>query len=209
MKTTNTTIYMYFHIGRGNLFNNPGTVTFRGECDFQDLIARRSDICTIINEDEDGDPLPDNEWQLIQDASGSTLIKGREAIEAKTGVLDFDGVYDTDYVITADQMGDKELEAAYNTYLNGGYMSDELKDKICTMKGEKRLQGISCFSTNMLVYTQSGLEHIDVDQQAGEFTREQWNDYLCERGFCPLSVEEILHMMEYFSTNETEFFKED
>ena len=209
METNNKPIYMYFHIGRGGQFNNPGTVTFRCECDLQDLIARRSDICSIINEDEDGDILPDSEWKLIQDASGCTLIEGREAIEAKTGVLDFDGQYDTDYVITADKMSDKELDAAYHAYIMEEYMREDLKDTICTLKGEKRAHSFRCFETHMLVDTQNGTETIDVDHKAGKLTREQWNDDLCERGFCPLSVEKILNKMERYGTNETEFFKED
>ena len=207
METNNNPIYMYFHIGRGNMFNNPGTVTFRGECDLQYLIARRSDIVSIISEDEDGNQLPDNAWKLIQDASGHMLLKGREAIEAKTGVLDFDGEYDTDYVITADKMSDKELDAAYHAYIMEEYMSEELKDTICEMKGEKRFHHIKvCYPRYIMVNTQKGTENIDIYKKEGELTRKQWNDDLCERGLCPLTIERILHVIEL---SNTEFFKED
>ena len=211
MTTTNNTeskIYVSFHIGRGGHFNNPGHLTFHGEEDFQDLINRCSDVSMIINEDEEGNTLPDADWQLI-DTGSNVILQGRDEIEAMTGRLEWDTIYDTDYVDTTDNLNDNELDAIWKAYKDEEYMSDELKDFICTEQGFKRAHSIKRYPTNIEVVTQDGTETIDVDQQAGEFTREEWKADLIDREFCPLSVEKILDEMEYYDTNDTDFFKDE
>jgi hypothetical protein len=204
----NEKIYVSFHIGRGGHFNNPGHLTFHGEEDFQQLISRCSDVSMIINEDENGKPLPDEDWQLV-DTGSNVILQGRDEIEAMTGRLEWDTIYDTDYVTTMDDLSEAEEDLIWEAYKNEEYMSDELKDAICTLKEMKRVHSIKCYPANMEVVTQDGVESIDVDQQAGEFTREEWKADLIDKGFCPLSVEKILDRMEFYDTNTTDFFKED
>ena len=214
MKTTiNTnsenTIYASFHIGRGGKFNNPGHLTFRGEEDFQDLLDRCSGSCILINEDENGDTLADEDWR-IEDLGGNVILEGRDEIEAMTGRLEWDGEYNTDYVTTMDDLTEAEEDAIWKAYKDEEYMSDEVKDVICTLKGVQRADGIKRYPANLTVFIQGGGSiHIDTDQMAGEYTRDEWKEDLESRGFCPLSVEKILDKMEYCGTNDTDFFADE
>ena len=209
MKTTNNTekIYVSFHIGRGGHFHNPGFLTFVGEEDFQDLINRCSDVSMITNdEDEEGYALPDEGWELV-DNGGNIILQGRDKIEAKTGCLEWDGIYNTDYVTTTDKLSEKEIEAIWKAYTREEYMSNKLKDTVCTLKGCARVHSIKKYPCNMDVFAQDGCHAFtDINEQAGEFTREEWKENLEEQGFCPLSIEKILDELESYYTEETDFF---
>ena len=202
-------IYVSFHIGRGGHFHNPGHLSFHGEEDFQDLIRRCSDVCMIIDTDENDKPLADEDWKLV-DTGSNVILEGREEIEAMTGRLEWDTIYDTDYVTTTDDLSEAEEDAIWEAYKNEEYMSDELKDAICTLKEMKRVHTIKGYQTNLECFTQDGCETIDFDQQQGEFTREEWKSDLIDKGFCPLSVEKILDYLDSNCyTNTEDFFKED
>ena len=135
MKTNE--IYVSFHVGRGGRYHNPGYVTFVAECDFQELIAKRSDnliLCDTIWDEEKNEEvaLDDEDWQLV-DTGSNVIIKGRNAIEAKKGVLEFDTIYDKDYTITLDECDEKEWDAlryAYEKPLKRFDMSDDLQREI-------------------------------------------------------------------------------
>lgn len=195
--------YISFHIGRGGRFNTAGFLTFTGEEDFQDLLRRCSDTIILVNEDEEGNTLPDSQW-AIEDTGGNVILQGRQEIEAMTGRLEWDTIYDTDYVTTTDDLTAEEVDAIWEAYNDEDFMSDELKDFICSEKGFKRAHSIKCYPANFEVFTQDGFETIDVDQKAGVFTREEWKNELMERGFCPISAERILDKMDDY-----DLFKED
>ena len=134
MKTTDN-IFVSFHKGRGGRFHNAGYITFRGEYDFQKLLQLCSDVLFEVKEtfDEDGNEvaLPENEW-YVHDGTENHLLDGKAEMEAKTGCLDFDGEYDTDYTRTLDECGEKEwdaLETAYNS-TEKHFMSEELIEAI-------------------------------------------------------------------------------
>lgn len=83
-----------FHIGRGGHFNNAGHKTYIGTVNgLSDCFGESS----IIDVDDNGDKLPDNKWQLV-DGGGNVILTGRDKIESETGILDWDGEYDTDIV---------------------------------------------------------------------------------------------------------------
>ena len=201
-------IFVSFHIGRGGHFNNTGHLSFHGEENFQQLIQRCSDVCMIINEDENGKPLADEDWQLV-DTGSNVILQGRDEIEAEKGRLEWDTIYDTDYVETTDNLSDNELECLWNAYLNEEYMSDELKDEICTLKGMKRVHEVKRYPCNLIVSDQTSCTCIDIDQMAGEYSRDEWREDLEQKDFDKLSIEKILDKMEYCANGDTEFFKED
>lgn len=201
-------IYVSFHVGRGGHFHNPGHLSFHGEEDFQQLIGRCSDQCMIIDTDENDQPLPDEEWKLV-DTGSNVILEGREEIEALTGKLEWDTIYDTDYVTTTDNLSESEIECIWEAYLVEEYMSDELKDAICTLKGKKRANEIKRYPTNLIVGDQQACTQIDIDGAAGEYSRDEWREDLSERGFDKLSIEKILEKMEFCGTNDKEFFSED
>lgn len=136
MKTYNE-IYVSFHVGRGGRFHNPGHITFIAECDFQELIVNRSSDLFLCNTtwDEDKDEeveLAPEDWKLV-DTGSNVILRGRKAIEAKKGVLEFDTIYDKDYTITLDECDEKEWDAlryAYEKPLERYGMSEDLQREI-------------------------------------------------------------------------------
>lgn len=196
MKTKN---YISFHIGRGGSFNNQGHLSFSGEEDFQDLIRRCSDKCLIvdstIDENNNEIQLPDNKWHL-DDLGSNVILEGRDKIEALTGILDWDGDYNTDYVTTTDNLSQKELDTLYKAYLAEEWMSDELKDEICNKMGLERVKNIKSYQTSLELDTNRGGDVLDFDGQQGEFTEDEWREDLEERGFDPLSITKIIEELE-------------
>lgn len=76
-----TRTVVHFHIGRGGRFHNPGYKTFVG---VEDMHPSESSI--VFEQDEDGKPLPDEDWVLV-DGGGSELMRGKANILARTGRL--------------------------------------------------------------------------------------------------------------------------
>ena len=94
-----------FHIGRGGHFHNAGYKTFNSN------VTRLQECfgpAEIINQDEDGNELPSTHWMLIDAAAGKVFMTGRDEIESETGVLDWDGEYDTDIVKPLSECTDDE-----------------------------------------------------------------------------------------------------
>ena len=201
MKTNNENGVMYvsFHIGRGGHFGNQGYLSFTGEEDFQDLIRRCSDVClivdTAIDENDVEYELPEDKWHL-DDLGSNVILEGRDKIEALTGILDWDGDYNTDYVTTTDNLSEKELDVLYKAYLDEECMSEDLKDEICNHMGLKRVRNIEVYQTSLELDTNCGSDVIDFDGQQGEFTEDEWREDLEERDFDPLSIGKIINVLE-------------
>lgn len=174
-------LFVRFHVGRGGRFNNQGHLSFVNEDNFQDLISACKDDANLFEvnsvydvETDTEKDLPEEEWYLY-DAGNKILVQGKEAMEAETGCLDWDGEYDTDYVKTTDELNDKEIECLWEEYCKDAWMSDELKDAICTLKDKKRVHNIKRYQTNLECFCQSGVEDgcstcvsVDFDQQQGK-----------------------------------------
>lgn len=215
-------LFVRFHIGRGGRFNNPGHLSFVNEDNFQDLCRACGDKLDIIMfPDDEEDPfdlssmLDESEWCIVDNASGRILVEGAAVCE-RTGTLDWDGEYDTDYVKTTDELNDKEIECLWEEYCHEAWMSDELKDEICTLKDKLRVHDIKRYQTNLECFCQAETEDgcstcsaVDFDQQQGEYTRDEWKEILSQQDFCPLSIEKILDELESRYTNTVDFFKED
>lgn len=201
MKTNNENGVMYvsFHIGRGGHFGNQGYLSFTGEEDFQDLIRRCSDVClivdTAIDENDVEYELPEDKWHL-DDLGSNVILEGRDKIEALTGILDWDGDYNTDYVTTTDNLSEKELNVLYKAYLDEEWMSEDLKDEICNQMGLKRVRNIDVYQTSLELDTNCGSDVVDFDGQQGEFTEDEWREDLEERDFDPLSIGKIINVLE-------------
>lgn len=201
MKTNNENGVMYvsFHIGRGGHFGNQGYLSFTGEEDFQDLIRRCSDVClivdTAIDENDVEYELPEDKWHL-DDLGSNVILEGRDKIEALTGILDWDGDYNTDYVTTTDNLSEKELDVLYKAYLDEEWISEDLKDEICNQMGLKRVRNIEVYQTSLELDTNCGSDVVDFDGQQGEFTEDEWREDLEERDFDPLSIGKIINVLE-------------
>lgn len=215
-------LFVRFHIGRGGRFNNQGHLSFVNEDNFQDLCRACGDKLNIIMfPDDEEDPfdlssmLDESEWRIVDNASGRILVEGAAVCE-RTGTLDWDGEYNTDYVTTTDDLFYNELECLWEEYCKDAWMSDELKDAICTLKDKLRVHNIKRYQTNLECFCQSDVKDgcstcvsVNFDQQQGEFTRDEWKSRLEAMDFCPFSVEMILDELDSCYTDTTDFFKED
>lgn len=189
--------YVRFHVGHGGHFWNPGHLSFVNEDNFQELINSCGDNlfdCREVYDEETGEeiPLDESEWNY-HDAGGKILVEGRKAMEADTGVLNWDEGYDTDIVTTVDDMSEREEECLWEAYVaDKVYMSDELKDAICSLKDMKRVHEIRIYPANWECLTQYGFATVRIDGNKGEFTEEEWRDMLSIQAFCPHSIDMIV-----------------
>lgn len=183
----NASIYIVaFHIGRGGRFHNPGHKSFMPH--IKQLSDCFSESCIIFQEDEEGNPLPDEQWQLI-DGGGNVILEGRANIESTTGVLDWDGEYDTDIVQYLSECDDNEVDMIYQAYLDDEYMEDELKDYVCTQKGLHRIHRIEFFDTHAHVECQDGMIQYDWDGRH-DVTEDEAAEWMEAHDIDPLSIKE-------------------
>ena len=159
-----------FHIGRGGRFNNGGHKTYIPTIhSVQDCISHEG---TIISKDEDGNMLPDAEWQYV-DGGSNIILQGRDAIEAKTGTIDYDGDYDTYIIKELEDCDDDEIDILYDAYKEGtGFSRDnEIYDYICEYKGLHRIRKINFDSTNADVLVSTD------DPNCSNYIHFDWSDF--------------------------------
>lgn len=193
-----------FHIGRGGHFNNAGHKTYVGTVNgLSDCFGDSS----IIWEDENGKPLPDSEWQLI-DGGGNVILSGRDEIESETGILDWDGEYDTDIVRKLSECDDDEYQMILDTE-DGAYVEKNVLAYVCSELGKLMATNIKVYPSNMEVFTQDDCVHLERDIFSS-YTKDEEDDVriiLEEKGFISESIDEIIVNMEihqWFSDDEEE-----
>ena len=101
MKNSNNNsnrIVVAFHIGRRGK-------TFLGEKDFQELIGDRLDSLFLHDRDSNGRFCK----PFYTDASGNTMVEPSE-MKSEVGIIDWDGLYDTDVACYLDECDDDELK---------------------------------------------------------------------------------------------------
>lgn len=199
MTTTNSfepkTIIVCFHVGRGGYHQNPGYKTYNPYVKtLQDL-----SVYGFLNcEDEDGNTLPDDEWTLT-DQGGNIILEGRQEIESPVGVLEWDGIYDTDIVRYIEDCDDEEIDILYNELINYKYMDDDVADYVCRKKGMKRvvdkIGNISLSQSTMKVTHQDGIDTYERDTFKG-MDEYDVRKFLKEERFTPESIREIVSYME-------------
>jgi hypothetical protein len=114
MNTTNqptnqlSGIIVAFHIGRGGRFNNSGHKTYLGEHEVSYLININDANLFWKDRDEEGKFISPGFFN-----NGKLIITDKEA-ETGTGVLDFDGDYDTDIAKFIEDCTEAEIELIIN-----------------------------------------------------------------------------------------------
>ena len=195
---TPKSIIVCFHVGRGGYLNNPGQKTYNPYVKTLQDIYNSTDNCFITNEDEDGNELPDEEWTLT-DQGGNIILEGRQEIESPVGVLEWDGIYDTDIVKYIEDCTDDEIEILYNELINYKYMDDDVADYVCRKKGMKRvvdrIGNISLSQSTMKVTHQDGIDTYERDTFKG-MDEYDVRKFLKEERFTPDSIREIVSYME-------------
>lgn len=116
MKTNE--IFLHFHIGRGGRFYNAGHTEFFGCDDLQRVIRMQADNLYERNRDKNGRFCK----KVLVDCNGSVVC---ETPDAKTGKLDFDGTYDTDVVLT---LQDVEEFSEYGETKWADILYDKMKE---------------------------------------------------------------------------------
>lgn len=159
----------FHHFGGGG---NNHKMKFVGENKSLIDFLEEGDI--IVSTDEEGNELPDEEWQWI-DGGGNVLLEGRENIYSQTGRLDRDWMYDTVDVIDINDLDQREIENLYyNEYLvDDTSLSDELAEYVVSWLGYKYVKNVTFDETAMAVCLDDLL--VSVEGMEG-YTEEKWRD---------------------------------
>ena len=194
-----------FHIGRGGHFSNAGHKTYVG------TVNELSDCfgdSIVISEDENGKTLPDSEWQLV-DSGSNVILSGRDEIESETGILDWDGEYDTDIVRKLSECDDDEYQLILDTAERGGHVEEPVLAYACHELGKLLATNIKVYPSNMEVFTQEGCVHLERDNFS-VYTKDEEDEVrelLADKGFISESIDEIIvkmEMSEWFIDEEEE-----
>ena len=192
-----------FHIGRGGHFNNAGFKTYVG------TVNELSDCfgdSIVISEDENGKTLPDSEWKLV-DSGSNVILSGRDEIESETGILDWDGEYDTDIVRKLSECDDDEYQLIFDTAERGGHVEEPVLAYACSALDKLMATNIKVYPSNMEVFTQEGCVHLERDNFEA-YSEDEEDDVrirLEEQGFISQSIDEIIDNMkiyQWFSDEE-------
>lgn len=185
-----------FHIGRGGRFNNAGHKTYVGTVnDLSDCFGDS----IVISDDENGHPLPDSEWQLV-DGGGNVILTGRDEIESETGILDWDGEYDTDIVQKLSECDDDEYQLILDAAERGAYVEKDVLAYVCIALGKLMATSIKVYPSNMEVFTQEGCVHLERDNFS-VYTEDEEDDVrelLEDKGFISESIDRIIDKMEMY-----------
>lgn len=194
-----------FHVGRGGQFNNAGQKTYIGTVnDLSDCFGDS----IVFSEDENGKPLPDSEWRLV-DGGGNVILTGRNEIERETGIIDWDGEYDTDIVRYLEGCDDEEYQLILDASERGGHVEEHVLAYACHALGKLMATNIKVYPYNMEVFTQEGCTTLMRDNFSvyTEDEEDEVRELLAEKGFISQSIDEIIDNMkiyQWFSDEEEE-----
>ena len=207
----NTTVFeeaqnikVRFHIGRGGRFYNAGHKTYVGTVNgLSDCFGEST---MLISEDENGKPLPDSEWQLVD---GGVILSGRDEIESETGILDWDGEYDTDIVRHLSECDDDEYQLILDAAERGEYVEKAVLAYACSALDKLMATSIKVYPSNMEVFTQEGCITLQRDDFSvyTEDEEDEVRELLADKGFFSESIDKIIVKMEmyqWFSDEEEE-----
>lgn len=206
----NTTVFeeaqnikVRFHIGRGGRFHNAGHKTYVGTVnDLSDCFGDSF----IISEDENGKSLPDSEWQLV-DGGSNVILSGRDEIESETGILYWDGEYDTDIVRHLSECYDDEYQLILDAAERGEYVEKAVLVYACSALDKLMATNIKVYPSNMEVFTQDGCITLQRDDFSPytEDEEDEVRELLADKGFFSESIDKIIdemEMNEWFSEEE-------
>ena len=195
-----------FHIGRGGQFHNAGHKTYVGTVnDLSDCFGDS----IVFSEDENGNKLPDSEWQLV-DGGGNVILSGRDEIESDTGILDWDGEYDTDIVRHLSECDDDEYQMILDAAERGEYVEKAVLAYACSALDKLMARSINVTPTTMEVHTQEDECTILQRDDYSSYTEDEEDEVrvrLEEQGFISQSIDEIIDNMKiyhWFSEEEEE-----
>ena len=198
--TTNNVkkITVAFHIGRGGRYNNQGNKSFLPGITSLQQCFKESSI--ILNDDENGNELPDTEWKLI-DGGGNTILEGMENITSPTGVLEWDTDYDTDIVRNIEDCTDEEMSILYKAYTMGQIDDVDTINFICEKEGYKHILDVD-YDENKATVNFSDGNSITLDLEStcmdlGDVDSEEIKEWLMGEKTDECSAEYWAEQIEY------------
>lgn len=122
-------LFVCFHIMKGGMPRRSGHKVFLPRFHSLHDVIRQMDYLYLINEDDNGNPLPDAAWYV--DCCGIDILHGREAIEAVDGTLDINGDDDT-YIVKPIKDCDEEEMRLIMAYLENEQNKYDQLSKRCS-----------------------------------------------------------------------------
>lgn len=187
---------VHFHIGRGRSFFDGDHKTYIGEV--RALSDCFGDYYDILDEDENGNPLPDSEWEL-RDENGNVILTGRDKIESETGFLDWEGEYNSDIVCYLTDCDEEECQLILDAAEKGEYIEYSILAYVCHVLGKLIARSINVTPTTMEVHTQEDectiLQRDDYSSYS-EYEEDEVRELLAEKGFTSKSIDKIIDKME-------------
>lgn len=147
--------------------------------------------------DENGEPLPDSEWKLL-DRVGNIILQGREEIEAETGVIDWDALYDCDIVCNITECSDDEYKLILDAAEREEYVDEDVLSYACQRLGKLLATSIKVYPSNMEVFTQEYCVHLERDNFSvyTENEEDEVRELLEDKGFISESIDRIIDKMK-------------
>lgn len=143
------------------------------------------------------------------DGGGNVILSGRDEIESETGILDWDGEYDTDIVRNLSECDDDEYQMILDVAERGGYVEKAVLAYVCSTLDKLMATKIKVYPSNMEVFTQEGCVSLMRDDFS-VYTKDEEDEVrelLADKGFISESIDEIIVRMEineWFSEEEDE-----
>lgn len=148
---TEKKIIVAFHMARGGQYFNPGHKTYLPNVKRLLDYLPYSPEDVIVKEDAQGNPFPEEKWVWC-DGNGEVLLWGRAAIEAETGILDYDGEYDTCIVRYLEDCTEDEISVLFQAYLAGKVSDEDIANYVCEREDYRRIVRVRHNDDGMVIF---------------------------------------------------------
>lgn len=141
------------------------------------------------------------------DGGGNVILSGRDEIESDTGILDWDGEYDTDIMRHLSECDDDEYQLILDTAERGAYVEKVVLAYACSALDKLMATSIKVYPSNMEVFTQEGCTTLQRDDFSvyTEDEEDEVRELLADKGFISESIDKIVDAMkiyQWFSEEE-------
>lgn len=136
----------------------------------------------------------------------AAAMHAADQIESDTGVLDWDGEYDTDIVRHLSECDDDDYQLILDAAERGEYVEKTVLAYACSALGKLLATNIKVYQSNMEVFTQEGCTTLMRDNFSAytEDEEDEVRDLLEDEGFISESIDKIIDKMEIY-----EWFREE
>ncbi|MDD7304283.1 MAG: hypothetical protein SPF56_07240 [Bacteroidaceae bacterium] len=193
---TEKKIIVAFHVARGGQHFNPGHKTYlpNVKCLLDYLPYSPEDV--IVKEDAQGNPFPEEKWVWC-DGNGEVLLWGRAAIEAETGILDYDGEYDTCIVRYLEDCTEDEISVLFQAYLAGEVTDEDIANYVCESEGYRRIVRVKNNDKETIILLSDHSELILSEDMLEDDSAESIREWLIDENVDEKSAKYWADQLEY------------